>query len=487
MKTKWMLVVIGGLIGIAVAAPPAQSADLQPMFFNVIRGELGIQQNIPCGIVSQTTPAAQGRLEIAPAAGIDVPGGKRFVLTRVSVAFAPFSITASCAGFSETRNYTEVGVQLGQAVAFIATHTSTPGLFNLTIPKDDVLLDEAATVNGDPEAGFKKPSQDVTGTLDLVNGIVSVQAVVATRIHMQAGCVGGHCAIDEFKDGTLSATLTGKRVFPDADGDGVPDATDNCRLVANPDQTPVASPVITAPAGVMILSCAESRIGLPTAVDACDGKAVVVTNSAPATFLPGRNVVTWTAVDAKGRSAASLQVVTVADATLPAFTFVPPNLTMNTCGAPALGTPIATDDCGTPTLTNNAPAKFGVGATTVTWTASDGAGNRSVATQEVTVTDTVAPKATCVLVSPLLSPPPRAFRVGGTDACTATPRLQLGSYALVNGETITIDENGRPGVVVLVVGRDGVKHFQVGRGEAVITAMDGSGNVASASCGSSGR
>ena len=61
MRTKWMLVAIGALFGNAVTAPPAQSADLQPMFFNVIRGELAIQQDIPCGnVASQTIQAALG-------------------------------------------------------------------------------------------------------------------------------------------------------------------------------------------------------------------------------------------------------------------------------------------------------------------------------------------------------------------------------------------------------------------------------------------
>ena len=485
MKTRWMLVV--GLTALALAAPPAHSADLQPMIFNVIRGEMGIQQDIPCGnVATQTTPAAQGRLEIAPADGINVPGGKRFTLTRVSVAFAPFSISGSCAGQSETRAYTEVGVQLGRAVVFTATATSTPGVFDLIIPRDTVLLDEAAIVNGDPEAGYKQPAQDVVGTLDLTNGIVQVQVVLATRIHFLAGCVGGQCAVDEFKNGTVSTTITGKRILPDADGDGVPDNVDNCLLTANPTQATVPSPIITAPAGVTLASCADRSIGLPTTQDVCEGKVVLVGNNAPGTFVPGRNPVVWTAADAKGRSATALQIVTVADTTRPVFTFVPPSLAMNNCAAAALGTPIAVDDCGGTTFTNNAPAKFGIGATSVTWTATDLAGNQSAATQTVTVTDTVAPQIACTLVNPSI----HSYRVAASDACASghsVPTIRLGTYSLVNGETITIDQNGRPGVVVMVVGPDGVKHFQVGRGEAVIIGTDGSGNAASASCGVAGK
>src|SRR5260370_27494445 len=42
-------------------------------------------------------------------------------------------------------------------------------------------------------------------------------------------------------------------------------------------------------------------------------------------------------------------------------------------------------------VSNTAPASFACGTTTVTWTASDGAGNVGTATQTVTVTDTVTP------------------------------------------------------------------------------------------------
>ena len=162
----------------------------------------------------------------------------------------------------------------------------------------------------------------------------------------------------------------------------------------------------------------------------------------------------------------------------PSFTFVPPPIEVFNCGPVALGTATATDDCaGTPTITNNAPPIFLVGTTTVTWTATDLAGNASTAGQTVSVTDTVAPTVSCTATVPTGS----SFVVSASDAC-ATPVIKLGSYVLAEGEVVMINVTGRPGVRLVNTVGGGVRHFQVGRGEDVITATDPSGNTASAVC-----
>jgi hypothetical protein len=492
MKTKWTLLLIGVLGGIAPTAPLAQGPDLPPMVVSNLTGDLRVQQSTPatCNNVDQTTPVTQGRLEITPAEGVDVPGGKFFVLTRANVSFEAFSIHVSCLGgtVSRTRSYTNVDVQLGRAVSFTAS-PSAPGIFEVTIPKDDFLIYESAIVDGESETGYKSPKEDVTGTIDLEHGTVQMHVVIATRVHFgPAGClpyVG--CAIDEDRDGTLTADLAGTIVFPDADVDGVPDRSDNCRFLANPDQSPVATPVVTAPSDVTLASCAVSQFGGASAADVCDGGPVTVTNDAPHPFPRGTTVVTWTAQDAKGRVGSDTQAVTVVDTTPPTFTSVPADIAMNDCGPANLGLPIAVDDCeGTPALTNNAPAKFLVGATVVTWTATDLSGNHAIATQTVTVTDTVAPAVSCV---PGGNPSGHGhggggfFQVSSIDACTDFPTIRLGSFVLANGETIKITETGKSGVrLVNVMGPAQIKHFHVGRGEGVITATDPSSNVGSASC-----
>src|SRR3989442_143770 len=95
MKTKWTLLLAGGLSGLVLTAVMARSSDLQPMVVKSLTGDLHIDQDVPCGDnVVVTTPVTQGRLELSPAEGFDDPavtGGKRFTLTRASMSFASFS------------------------------------------------------------------------------------------------------------------------------------------------------------------------------------------------------------------------------------------------------------------------------------------------------------------------------------------------------------------------------------------------------------
>ena len=479
MTTKWMLALIGGVSGVVLATAFVQSADLSPMVVTNLGGTLRIEQGVPCADdVDHTTPVIGGRFELTPAEGIDVGPDKRFVLTRANVSFQPFSIHRSCLGFDRTRNYTEVGVQLGQSVSFLATGAGG-GLYNINIPKESMRLFTAAVVNGDVETGVKQPSEDVTGTINLTTGAFSLHVVLATRVHFEARCTPFGCVINETKDGRLTANITGTIVFPDSDGDGVPNRTDNCPFVANPAQQAVATPVVSPPFNVTLASCTDRNFGRAIAADVCDAGPVTLTNNAPNPFAVGANIVTWTGEDAKHRLGTATQTVTVVDTTDPIFTFVPPDVAMNNCGPAPLGLPTATDDCaGTVGFTNNAPASFPVGTTIVTWTATDASGNTATASQSVSVVDTVAPDVSCAAAQP----PGGTFLITATDACSP-PVIRLGSFILTNGERVKITEVGKPGITLIgTVGADRIRHFHVGKGEGLITATDPSNNVGSALC-----
>jgi len=88
----------------------------------------------------------------------------------------------------------------------------------------------------------------------------------------------------------------------------------------------------------------------------------------------------------------------IRDSVKPVFTTVPPaTVTSNACTVAQglnIGTAAATDDCsGTITVTNNAPARFPLGVTVVTWTARDAAGN--VETKTTTVITELGDSTAC--------------------------------------------------------------------------------------------
>ena len=122
----------------------------------------------------------------------------------------------------------------------------------------------------------------------------------------------------------------------------------------------------------------------------------VITNNAPEVFLVGATTVTFTATDEAGNTSTATATVTVTDATAPSVT-APADITVNgnvSGGADATLTAITAFLAGasvtdivdaTVDITNNAPALFPVGDTTVTFTGTDAAGNTASATAVVTV------------------------------------------------------------------------------------------------------
>jgi gliding motility-associated-like protein len=105
---------------------------------------------------------------------------------------------------------------------------------------------------------------------------------------------------------------------------------------------------------------------------------------------------TVTVTNASGCSATSLpQSVFIGDNTNPVIV-APANVTMApnfACEAIGvnLGAPTATDNCSVVSVSNDAPAIFPLGLTTVTWTVVDGSGNTSTATQLVNIVDNILP------------------------------------------------------------------------------------------------
>ncbi|MES2006154.1 MAG: choice-of-anchor D domain-containing protein [Bacteroidota bacterium] len=158
-------------------------------------------------------------------------------------------------------------------------------------------------------------------------------------------------------------------------------------------QAPVLS---AAPADATVECNAVPAAAVLTATDNCSTAVVtyaeVRTNgSSVSNYTLTR---TWTATDACGNTSTKTQVITVQDTQLPLIT-APADITVNNtagqCVATSvnLGTPVTSDNCGVKLVTNNAPATYPIGNTTVTWTVTDNSNNIATATQVITV---VAPE-----------------------------------------------------------------------------------------------
>ncbi len=180
------------------------------------------------------------------------------------------------------------------------------------------------------------------------------------------------------------------------------------------------APMLVAPASVTAEATGvrtSVALGVPTVADVVDANPTVA-NDAPAEgFLLGTTLVTWIAKDWSGNSSSAAQQVTVVDTTAPALQ-VPPAVSVETSNpngtAVDIGVATASDLADpAPAITNDAPAVFPVGVTTVTWTATDASGNSATGTQTVTVT--LAQRyANFTWLAPIANADRRLFKRGST-------------------------------------------------------------------------
>jgi uncharacterized repeat protein (TIGR01451 family) len=185
---------------------------------------------------------------------------------------------------------------------------------------------------------------------------------------------------------------------------------------------------------------------------------------------------TFTATDASGNSASDVQTITVIDSTPPTVT-APADVVINTgagatsCGITiadldaALGAGSASDNCAGATVSRSGvPAgnNFPVGETTITYIATDAAGNTASADQKVTVVDTTAPTIT--------APADKTLYTGaGATSCDVT----VSDLNATLG-TPTANDNC-PGVTW---SRSGGNVFPLGDTFVTYTATDAHGNTA---------
>lgn len=188
------------------------------------------------------------------------------------------------------------------------------------------------------------------------------------------------------------------------------------------------------------------------------GCGAVTTDHPSGSFFPVGNT-TVTITSSVGPSCSF--VVTVNDTENPTIT-APAGFTVDadadSCMATgvSLGTAATADNCAVLPATNDAPAAFPLGPTTVTWTVMDNHGHSATATQVITVIDNT---------SPSLTVPPNSSALADASCQAAIPDVVSGSTGTDNCGPVIITQSPVAGTMV-----------GLGANFITVTATDGSGN-----------
>jgi gliding motility-associated-like protein len=374
--------------------------------------------------------------------------------------FAPSNITVSTNSTCQA-----VLSSLGNTVAFdncssVTVSNNAPAAF----PIGSTTVTWTAS---DAAGNLTTATQTIT-VIDNTNPTITAPANVSVNANASCQATGVSLGVPTTADNCTVASVTNNApaTFPLGTTTVTWTVTDGSGNTAISIQTVTVidntNPTISAPSNVTVNangSCVAFNVnlGTPTTADNCS--VASVTNNAPPTFALGTTTVTWTVIDGSGNSASATQVVTVVDNTSPSI-IAPNNLTVNantTCTATGvvLGNPIATDNCTVASVTNNAPVAFPLGLSTVTWTATDAAGNSTTATQTITVIDNTNPTITA----------PANVSVNANASCQATG-VSLGVPTTADNCTVAAVTNNAPAT------------FPLGTTTVTWTVTDGSGNTA---------
>ena len=182
----------------------------------------------------------------------------------------------------------------------------------------------------------------------------------------------------------------------------------------------------------------------PTATDNCPNPTAmhVSGGTSGSQFQKGATIVTWKATDGAGLTKTCTFKITVNDLELPAIACPSsPNLNVaaGTCASAAYNYSVtATDNCApAPSVVKvGGPASgsnFPKGSTVVTWRAMDGTGNMKTCSFTVTVTDNIAPVATCPQNISVTAQSGQCSTVATYANATATDNCAISSVLLLNG------------------------------------------------------
>jgi hypothetical protein len=365
----------------------------------------------------------------------------------------------------------------GGSCSFTITVTETPA------PTITCAADQTATTSGNSnEASVTVNTPTATGTNVQVTGVRNDNRSLS----------------DGYPVGTTTITWTAAECNNPPDCDDPNARTASCTqliTVTSPDVPTISCPSNkTFPAADCSgKTLTASDIGIPTAT----GSNVTISSRRSDDldltgdpYPVGITTITWSATDDSGRIASCTQTITITSSgadSVPPTLNVPPDVSATTSSCTAtlddeLGVATASDNCGTvsisrtgvPTFACPTPTDpnrqcesfvFPTGTTIITYTATDNAGNVTVGTQRVVVTESPA-------INPTITAPADVTvntGPGATSCGTVVSDATLGSA--------TANDNC-PGVTISRVPAG--NNFAVGTTNVIYTATDASGNTASA-------
>ncbi len=250
--------------------------------------------------------------------------------------------------------------------------------------------------------------------------------------------------------------------------------TDACGNISTCEQTFIYleednPPTITCPSNITV--CADPGVCEavvtwpdPMPMDDCPGLQVITNHQSGDIFQLGNTAVSITVIDAAGNVAVCKFVVTVEDCEAPVIDCpASPIVVVNDAGQCTATVVIdppaaATDNCVNVAVTNDIPSAnvFPVGTTTVTYTATDDAGNTATCAIDVIVEDTELPTVTCP-----------------TDIMVSAP---IGQCEAPVSWTVPTPADNCPGVTIAGSHAPG-DAFPVGTTTVTYTVTDAAGNV----------
>jgi hypothetical protein len=380
----------------------------------------------------------------------------------------PASYSLSVPGVSANSSFSNISVQFGAIADLI---NPTPNSLTLTTPGVYTVMWQYPDGHGKTTIQTQRVIiRDTTPPVPDVPSLPTVTgecaATVLTRPTATDGCTGQVISATTSDPLTYNAqgTYLIRWTYTDASGNS---STQTQTVIVKDTLAPVPN-VASLP---IIAGECSANVTAPTATDNCIGP-VTATTTDPTTYTEqGSYIVHWKYSDGRGNIATQDQTVIVRDNTAPTIT-APANLVIHTDAAATscavmipdsiLGVANATDNCGLVTIARTGVPNgnlFPVGTTTLTYTASDGIGNASTATQTITVIDSTPP--TIGNLSDITV-------VSDAGACSALVNFQL--TATDNCAIASLTANHPSGSA-----------FPIGTTSVQATATDAAGNSSSRS------